>query len=365
MQTETITIAHTGGGTSKPPDRNVAWRTWPREQLWLWPDPSPRSVRTRIRSVLAEALGALPAVEIESVSGLAEADEPGAALRLTARLLHRRTDFHGWQAAHDLAASALLLAMIEYRDEWSALEFVRLVHPSAGGAPALRFAAGRYPPPLDRRRFLRARLRRQAGLALSLVASSGAEWACTVDDLGRLGGGDPLAGLTARGQQPQPTAPGCGSVIVTRRPSCAVIVPDAGPSLPTSVPISAALVSEAVAVPRLRNATDDRELPIGLAAAVSTGAETALSMVSAPLAEPAARDAANGHIKAAVSYPGTERVVHRMGRRCLVPSAEVAPLPAGSFPPLAIRTDVCGAHPRCREGIPGGAGPVLQRPRVP
>lgn len=220
----------------RPSDQTEAWRAWPAQQLWLWRDLAPSPVRARMRSVLADALGDCPTVDIERVAALAEADEPGAAWRLTARLLCRQADRQAWQWAHDLAASALLLAGIEYRDERAALEFLVLVQAGGAGSSAgWRFDAGRYPPPLDRPGPLRARLHRQAGLALSLVAASCPGWGRTLDRLDRWRDGDPLAGLTASGQQV--TGPGKGSGRSVRNPGRTGMQPNAEACLPASIPI--------------------------------------------------------------------------------------------------------------------------------
>jgi hypothetical protein len=218
-----------------PSDRDAAWRAWPREQLWLWRDLSPSPVRARTRSVLADAISTLLAAEIEGIAALAEADEPGAALRLTARLLRRQADRLGWQMARDLAASALLLAVIEHRDVRAALEFVMFVHSGdAGSTAGTRFDSGRYPPPFDRPRPLRARLRRQAGLALSLIVASYPTWGRAIENLGQLRDGDPLAGLTASGQRPN--ASGVASAISIRRHGRARMPSHTKGSSPASVP---------------------------------------------------------------------------------------------------------------------------------
>ena len=306
------------GPGPKPGDQDAGWPTWPREHLWLWPDPSPSPVRARIRSVLADALGTLPVTDIERVAALAEADEPGAALRLTARLLRRQTDRDGWQAAHDLAASALLLAVIEYRDERAAAEFVRLVHQGdAGCAAGMRFDAGRYPPPLDRPRLLRERLQHRVDLAQSLVAASGAAWFRTLDPPGRWSDGDPLIGLTTGAQRP--TAPGTGSMIST------------GPAVP-----------------------------------VPTGAETAETAVAGtevpePSAETVANNEARVVIAAVAALPGTVDV-RRIGRR--TPGPKTGP---------ALLHAKLPTRPRIRAALsvvqaPGPAGkdgvPAHHRPRV-
>jgi hypothetical protein len=165
--------------------------------LWLWTDPSLAGVRGRMRAALADALAALPTAKVERIAALAEASEPGAALRLSARLL--REPASGWQQARDLAACALLLAVLEHLDERAALEFALLAHLRAGGVPRHddRYT---YPPPLDRPRLLRVRLRRQGWLALSVVASNTVGWSGIVRDLGSLSGGDPLGHLDGRGQ---------------------------------------------------------------------------------------------------------------------------------------------------------------------
>jgi hypothetical protein len=185
------------GNGAPPPDAVTAWRSWPSQQLWLWDDPTSAAVRGRMRAVLADALADLPEVEAERLSGLADADEPGAVLRLLARLLGQQVG--ACQMARDLSACALLLATLEYGDERAALEFALLAHRCAD--PAItRLGGDRYPRPFDQRRRLRARMQRQAGLALSRVRSTAGSVFLSV---GRMSAGDPLADLDANGQ-PQP-----------------------------------------------------------------------------------------------------------------------------------------------------------------
>ena len=45
-----------------------------------------------MRAVLADALGTVPIAAVERIADFAEADEPGAALRLIARLLRSRSE---------------------------------------------------------------------------------------------------------------------------------------------------------------------------------------------------------------------------------------------------------------------------------
>lgn len=201
-----------------PPGSAAAWRHWPPEQLWLWPDPTSPAVRGRMRAVLADALATLPPAEVERVSALADLGEPGAALRLSARLLGRRAE--GNQKARDLSASALLLATLEYGDERAALEFALLAHQFADPAIKAEHGEDRYPPPFGRPKALRARMRRQAALALSRVRSN---LGSAFLDGGKMGTGDPLADLDACGQ-PEERLPR-----VTPAPAHGVVQPPEAP----------------------------------------------------------------------------------------------------------------------------------------
>jgi hypothetical protein len=150
-----------------------------------------------MRAVLADALADLPEVEAERLGALADAGEPGAALRLLARLLGQQAG--ACQMARDLSACALLLATLEYGDERAAVEFALLAHRCAD--PAITKHGGdRYPRPFDRRSLLRARMQRQAGMALSRVRSTAGSAFLSV---GRMSAGDPLIDLDAN-DQPQP-----------------------------------------------------------------------------------------------------------------------------------------------------------------
>jgi hypothetical protein len=158
------------GDVAPPPDAVTAWRRWPSEQLWLWFDPTSAAVRGRMRAVLADALAGLPEVQAERLGVLADAGEPGAALRLLARLLLGQ-QAGACQMARDLSACALLLATLEYGDQRAAIEFARLARRCAD--PAItRHGGDRYPRPFDQPSLLRARMQRQARLALSRVRST-------------------------------------------------------------------------------------------------------------------------------------------------------------------------------------------------
>jgi hypothetical protein len=174
-----------------------SWRIWPGEQLWLWPGPARPGMRRRMRAALAEALAALPTAAIARIAALAEDREPAAALRLTARLLHACES--GWQQRGDLRATALWLAVVEYRDERAALEFAHMALRRADLARAPYGTTGYYPPPLDQARRRGARMRFQA---LRVLAIAGPQSSCgrLIRDLGQLAAGDPLADLDAAGQ---------------------------------------------------------------------------------------------------------------------------------------------------------------------
>lgn len=173
------------------------WRTWPAEQLWLCPEPVLRAMRARMRAVLADALAHLSADEVARIATLAEDRDYAAALRLTARLLY--ASITHCQRAADLAACALWLAVIEYRDERAALEFAHLVLALAGSAEASPVNGLRYPQPLHTAAKLTTRLRDQALCALTMASLSGG-WGCLFRTLRQLAQGDPLAGLDAGGQ---------------------------------------------------------------------------------------------------------------------------------------------------------------------
>jgi hypothetical protein len=110
----------------------------------------------------------------------------------------------------------------------------------------MRFDAGRYPPPLDRPRLLRARLQRRVELALSLVTASCPRWGCALDNWGRSRDGDPLSGLTVGGQKsPEPRMKSAWASGETGR---ARMRPDAEASLPASVSARTGLVSAATRI---------------------------------------------------------------------------------------------------------------------
>ena len=174
-----------------------AWRTWPREQLWLSPDPTQPGVRTQMRAALADAVSNMPTADIERIAELAEQNDAGSALRLIARLVRARGND---QHHRDLAGCALLLAVIDYQDEHAAVELAVLTSLRAAripGPPAKEFS---YPAPLDRPRRLRARLLHRGRIAVALLAER-TGWARALRDLGRMAAGDPLGDVGTSGRQ--------------------------------------------------------------------------------------------------------------------------------------------------------------------
>lgn len=193
-RTPSAAIEH--GSKLRPATDDVASRDWRPEQMWLWPDPSSDLVRTQLRAALGGAVAALPAPDLEHIAYFADHGKPGAALRLTARLLHVQVDDP--ELARDLTACALLLAAIEHRDERAVFEFAAFAH-SRTPLAEQAFEDYHYPPPLDQPRRLSARLRHQASLVLSR-ARTPRGWTTVVRDLARLLEGDPLANLDGQGR---------------------------------------------------------------------------------------------------------------------------------------------------------------------
>ncbi len=177
------------------PHRHRAGATWPAAQLWLLPVPLDPAVCRRMGTALDSALAALPRSDLARLERLIAAGEPGAALRLAARRLHRRAA--GAPGTTDLIASALLLAAMACGDDRAALEFAVMVcrHAWTGRR---RVGPTGYPPPLHRPGALRRRMLRQAAWALAIAFErSGAGWRDALAAIGRMQPGDPLAAACA------------------------------------------------------------------------------------------------------------------------------------------------------------------------
>lgn len=171
----------------------------PPEMTWLWArNPADDAACGRMKDALAEAIMLMPTEDVERIADLAEAGEPGAALRLTARLA-RTHRMLGAQRQRDLAACALLVAVVEHSDERAAIEFAVLTALRAGQTLAQLRDEFSYPPPLDQPARLRARMWSRGRLAIRLVASCGG-WARAVSSLGKMADGDPLAGYGSSGR---------------------------------------------------------------------------------------------------------------------------------------------------------------------
>ena len=164
---------HARGSPSMSRRRDPAWQSGVPEPPWLSPDPTLPAARGRMRTALAEALAAMDPAVMARVATLADADHPGAALRLTARLLHGA---YAGRRARDLATCALLLAVIEYRDVRAAIELI-LLHGAATRPARQEEAACR---------------RCHVDHALALLARAGRGWWCAVEEAALLSETDPL-----------------------------------------------------------------------------------------------------------------------------------------------------------------------------
>lgn len=174
-----------------------AWREWSPEQLWLWSNPMIPAVRARMRAALATAVSTLPDQDIECIAAHAERNDPGSALRLTARLLRATgTD----QRARDLASCALLLAVLEHQDERAAIELTVLVSLRAARISGRWRDHYSYPPPLNQPRRLRARMMHRGGLAVVLLAGR-TGWARAVREIGLVATDDPLSDVSTSGRK--------------------------------------------------------------------------------------------------------------------------------------------------------------------